>query len=90
MKEDLRNLVRGAASPLEARNRLREALQARILASLQRSGPPLREDTWRKEVQEKVQALDWAGIWADVRPFLESSDELDLLRPETVARWLLL
>lgn len=38
MKDDLRDLLRGSASPTEARNRLREALQARLLASLQRAG----------------------------------------------------
>jgi nucleotidyltransferase AbiEii toxin of type IV toxin-antitoxin system len=37
MKEELRQLIQGA-SPGQARNRIREALQARILASLQRSG----------------------------------------------------
>jgi predicted nucleotidyltransferase component of viral defense system len=36
MKEDLR--IQGSASPGEAKNRVREYLQARILASLQRSG----------------------------------------------------
>jgi len=38
MKEDLRNLVRGAKGATDARNRIREYLQARILGSLQRSG----------------------------------------------------
>lgn len=38
MKDDLRDLLRGSASPTEARNLLREALQARLLASLQRAG----------------------------------------------------
>jgi len=38
MKEELQGLVRGAGNPLEARNTLREALQANILAGLQRGG----------------------------------------------------
>lgn len=38
MKEDLRRLLREASGPVERKNRIREALQARILASLQRSG----------------------------------------------------
>lgn len=38
MKEELRELARGAGNPLEARNLLREALQASILAGLQRGG----------------------------------------------------
>lgn len=38
MKEDLRLRLQGAAGPVEGRNRVREYLQARLLASLQRSG----------------------------------------------------
>ena len=38
MKEDLRLRIQGSATPLEAKNRAREYLQARILSSLQRSG----------------------------------------------------
>lgn len=38
MKDYLRELVRASPTPLQARNRVREYLQARILASLQRSG----------------------------------------------------
>lgn len=38
MKEQLRELVRGAAPGPQARNRVREFLQAKVLAALQRSG----------------------------------------------------
>lgn len=38
MRADLKDLLRGSGSPTESRNRLREFLQARILASLQRGG----------------------------------------------------
>jgi hypothetical protein len=38
MKEDLRLQLRGVSGLAEGKNRLREYLQARILASLQRSG----------------------------------------------------
>jgi hypothetical protein len=38
MKEDLRIRLQGISGPAEGRNRIRESLQARILASLQRSG----------------------------------------------------
>jgi hypothetical protein len=38
MKEELRIRLQGSSGPVEARNRMRELLQARILASLQRSG----------------------------------------------------
>jgi hypothetical protein len=38
MKEDLRLQFRGVSGPAEGKNRMREYLQARILASMQRSG----------------------------------------------------
>jgi len=38
MKDHLAELVRGSASPLQARNTVREYLQARILETLQRAG----------------------------------------------------
>lgn len=38
MQEDLRHLIRDSRGPAEARNLVREYLQARMLASLQRSG----------------------------------------------------
>jgi hypothetical protein len=38
MKEELRSRLQGISGPLEGENRVREYLQARILASLQRSG----------------------------------------------------
>ena len=38
MKEDLRLQLRGVSSPAEGKNRVREYLQARMLASMQRSG----------------------------------------------------
>jgi nucleotidyltransferase AbiEii toxin of type IV toxin-antitoxin system len=38
MREDLRSRLQGSSGPQEARNRVREYLQARLLLSLQRSG----------------------------------------------------
>jgi predicted nucleotidyltransferase component of viral defense system len=38
MKEDLRSRLQGISGPVEGRNRIREYLQARTLASLQRAG----------------------------------------------------
>jgi hypothetical protein len=38
MRDELKELLRGSRDPGEARNRLREALQARILSALQRAG----------------------------------------------------
>lgn len=38
MKDHLAELVRSSASPLHARNAVREYLQARILEALQRAG----------------------------------------------------
>ncbi len=47
---------------------------------------PLTEATWRAAVRERLQAADWAQAVADVRPFLESSAEADLLTLENLAR----
>jgi predicted nucleotidyltransferase component of viral defense system len=37
---------------------------------------PLKKNTWLAAVREKIESLDWANVVADVRPFLESEDDL--------------
>ena len=37
---------------------------------------PLNEKTWLTAVRDKIESLDWAKVVADVRPFLESEDDL--------------
>ena len=40
--------------------------------------------TWRPTVIERLQELDWSRIHADVRPFLESEHEIELLSLDTL------
>jgi predicted nucleotidyltransferase component of viral defense system len=35
--------------------------------------------SWRQMIAERLEAMDWRQVLADVRPFLENSHELDLL-----------
>lgn len=44
--------------------------------------------SWRKVVAERVAALDWRSVGADVAPLLESSVELSLLTADSVLRGL--
>ena len=37
---------------------------------------PLKKNTWLTAVADKIESLDWANVVADVRPFLESEDDL--------------
>lgn len=45
---------------------------------------PLAPTTWRTAVRERVKDVDWARIVADVRPFLESAADVELLTAETL------
>jgi predicted nucleotidyltransferase component of viral defense system len=45
---------------------------------------PLTLLTWRAAIRERVRDVDWTRIVADVRPFLESSAEVELLSAETL------
>lgn len=45
-------------------------------------GPALRWETWSDHVRSRLTAVDWPRAVADVRPFLESSDDVDLLTLE--------
>ncbi len=38
---------------------------------------PLKKNTWLAAVRDKIESLDWANVVADVRPFLESEDDLN-------------
>jgi hypothetical protein len=37
------------------------------------------DGSWRQRIAERLEAMDWHQVLADVRPFLENSHELDLL-----------
>jgi predicted nucleotidyltransferase component of viral defense system len=52
-------------------------------------GTELTPETWREAVRKRIQGLDWQRITNDVRPFLESPAEVDLLNEENVLRLLL-
>jgi predicted nucleotidyltransferase component of viral defense system len=47
---------------------------------------PLTEYSWRETVHNRLQDLTWSQVVADVRPFLGSSVDLDLLTLENVMR----
>lgn len=52
------------------------------------SGEALGEETWREAVAVRMGAVDWKRIAADVSPFLEIPDEVNLLTEETVLQLL--
>ena len=57
--------------------------------ALQQTGweaEPLTEDTWRKAVRHRLQAVAWAVVADDVRPFLDASADADLLTAENLMR----
>jgi len=56
-------------------------------AALVQSGnalPGKLESAWRHRIAERLQAMDWRQILADVQPFLENSYELELLTLENL------
>lgn len=52
------------------------------------SGQPLNEDTWRAEVRKRLETADWQPVLNDVRPFLESGVDPNLLTRENLLRLL--
>ena len=57
--------------------------------ALQQTGwdaAPLSEGSWRKIVRDRLEAVDWEQIVADVRPFLEPAADPGLLRFENLMR----
>lgn len=51
-------------------------------------GPLLTAANWRKQVRNRIEALDWERARADVRPFLERERDLDLVTKEVLVRLL--
>lgn len=49
-------------------------------------GPELTEGTWRAAVRQRLHALDWGQVAADVRPFLEPGADPGLLTLENLLR----
>lgn len=47
-------------------------------------GPRLSEATWRKQLRQRIEALDWEKARADVKPFLERERDIDLVKKEVL------
>jgi hypothetical protein len=47
-------------------------------------GPRLSLTNWRATVRRRALDLDWGRVADDVRPFLETSAEADLLTKDTI------
>jgi hypothetical protein len=52
------------------------------------SGPIPEQDNWRGIIYERLKSLDWKTALADVHPFLERPNEIDLLTIANFARLL--
>ena len=50
------------------------------------TGPELDADTWRTAVTTRLQNTDWSQAAADVRPFLETAVDVNMLTFENLAR----
>ena len=52
------------------------------------AGAELSARTWRETVAARVDVLDWDRAVADVRPFLERTEDVESLTRENAARLL--
>ena len=52
------------------------------------AGPELSARTWRETVAARIDVLDWDRAVADVRPFLEHTEDVESLTRENAARLL--
>lgn len=50
------------------------------------TGAPLTQNTWREAVRARLETMDWKRIIDDVRPFLETSADPNLLTRENMLR----
>lgn len=50
------------------------------------SGDALTEETWREAVLARMRDVDWRRVAADVSPFLEMPDEVNLLTEEALSK----
>ena len=48
------------------------------------SGAEMKPTSWRREIAERLERLDWNQVVKDVRPFLERTEDVDLVTKETV------
>ena len=57
--------------------------------ALQQTGwnaEPLAEDTWQQAIQDRLQAVSWKPVADDVRPFLDTGADADLLTADNLMR----
>jgi len=52
------------------------------------AGPLPTPENWRRIIYERLQSCDWKAALADVRPFLERPNDIDLLTLENLGRLL--
>ncbi len=78
--EEGRTLARGEAKGVGGRLTTWPAPNLRLLNStLAQSDAgivPLTRDSWRRAVLQRLAAISWSGVSADVRPFLEREQEM--------------
>jgi hypothetical protein len=58
------------------------------LAQTEWKGLVLTAATWREQLRQRIDTLDWEKARADVRPFLERERDLDLVTKEGLGRLL--
>jgi hypothetical protein len=51
-------------------------------------GPFPKEENWRIILRQRLERIDWKKSIADVKPFLERADELELLTSDSIERLL--
>lgn len=54
------------------------------LAQTGGTGSPLTQANWRRELLKRLEMVDWKRAQADVRPFLERAQDIDLVTPEAL------
>jgi predicted nucleotidyltransferase component of viral defense system len=59
------------------------------LAQTDWKGPPLTPQNWRKIVLKKISGINWDHVRDDVRPFLESENDIALVTEENCAKLLI-
>lgn len=79
---DLYDLIWYASDPMWPSPNL--VLLNNALAQTGWTGSSLEDSTWKSAVVERLRGVDWGRAAADVKPFLEVPEEVDLIREEVV------
>jgi predicted nucleotidyltransferase component of viral defense system len=53
-------------------------------------GPRLTEVNWRKRIKIRIESLDWDKARADVKPFLERTQDVELVKKEVLVKLLMI